>query len=209
MNNKYKDHSENRIKDFEFILDKNNKFNLIEFGPGSGKTLLSIKKKFKKSHLIGFDLSPVKIGNGINNKKFIINEDKISSISKEIKSSDYLIFLDVLEHTKDPFLFISQLVPKIKRNSYVVISCPNFASIRILIAWLKGNMPKESMGYFDETHLHWISMSKLADIFTQNNFDVIKKDYIFSKKIIYSIFQKLFPSRFCSQWILIVRKNSF
>ena len=146
MNNKYKNHSEDRIKDFEFILDKNNKFNLIEFGPGSGKTLLSIKKRFNKSHLIGFDLSPVKIKKGIKNKKFIINEDNISSIANDIKSSEYLILLDVLEHTRDPFSFINQIIPIIKKNSYVVISCPNFASIRMLKAWLNGNMPNESMG---------------------------------------------------------------
>jgi 2-polyprenyl-3-methyl-5-hydroxy-6-metoxy-1,4-benzoquinol methylase len=206
MKNKYKNHSENRIKDFEFILDKDNKFNLIEFGPGSGKTLLSIKKRFKKSHLIGFDLSPVKIGNGINNKKFIINEDNISSISKEIESSEYLIFLDVLEHTRDPFSFINQIIPIIKKNSYVVISCPNFASIRMIKAWLNGNMPKESMGYFDETHLHWLSMNQFANIFARNNFKIIKKGYIFSKKCSLSIVQKLLPSRLCSQWILIVKK---
>ena len=207
MNNKYENHSEDRIEDFEFILDKNNKFNLIEFGPGSGKTLLSIKRRFKKSHLTGFDLSPIKIKNDIKNKKFIINENNVSSITNDIKSSEYLIFLDVLEHTRDPFSFINQIIPLIKKNSYVVISCPNFASIRMLKAWLNGNMPKEKIGYFDETHLHWLSMSQLADIFVQNNFELIKKDYILSKKIIYSIIQKIFPSRFCSQWILIVRKK--
>lgn len=206
MNNKYKNHSEDRIKDFEFILDKNNKFNLIEFGPGSGKTLLSIKKRFKKSHLMGFDLSPLKIKYGIKNKKFIINEDNISSIAKDIKSSEYLIFLDVLEHTRDPFSFINQIIPIIKKNSYIVISCPNFASIRMLKAWLNGNMPKESMGYFDETHLHWLSVSQFVDIFTKNRFKLIKKEYIFSKKYILSIIQKLLPSRLCSQWILIVKK---
>jgi 2-polyprenyl-3-methyl-5-hydroxy-6-metoxy-1,4-benzoquinol methylase len=206
MNNKYKNHSEDRIKDFEFILDKNNKFNLIEFGPGSGKTLLSIKKRFNKSHLMGFDLSPVKIKNGIKNKKFIINEDNISSIAKDIKSSEYLILLDVLEHTRDPFSFINQIIPIIKKNSYVVISCPNFASIRMLKAWLNGNMPKESMGYFDETHLHWLSVSQFADIFAKNKFELIKKEYIFSKKYGFSIIQKLLPSRLCSQWILIVKK---
>jgi hypothetical protein len=207
MNNKYENHSENRIKDFEFILNKNKKFNLIEFGPGSGKTLLSIKKRFKNSYLTGFDLAPVKIKNGINNKKFIINEDNISSIKKDIKSSDYLIFLDVLEHTRDPITFINQMIPIIKKNSYVVISCPNFASIRMLKAWLSGDMPKGNMGYFDETHLQWLSMRQLANIFYKNNFELIKKDYIFSKKIIYLIIQKLFPSRFCSQWILIAKKK--
>jgi O-antigen biosynthesis protein len=207
MNNKYENHSDDRIKDFEFILDKKNQFNLIEFGPGSGKTLLSIKERFKKSHLTGFDLSPVKIKNGIKNKKFIINEDNIFSISRDVKLADYLIFLDVLEHTRDPLFFINQIIPKIKKNSYVVISCPNFASVRMLKAWLNGNMPKEKIGYFDETHLHWLSMNQFANIFTRNNFKIINKSYIFSKKPLVSLIQRLIPSRFCSQWILIIKKN--
>ena len=57
--------------------------------------------------------------------------------------------LDVLEHLSEPFHLIEKFETESNKGDILVISAPNFASVRMLLAWAKGFMPKEDIGYFD------------------------------------------------------------
>ena len=117
------------------------------------------------------------------------------------------MFLDTLEHLLNPINFIKNLSSFQKKGSHLVVSCPNFKSIRMLIAYVKGQLPKEKYGYFDETHLHWFTEVQLKNILMDNGFNIKKIKFIYSKNKLLNFIQKLFPSRLTIQFLIVAEKN--
>ena len=117
------------------------------------------------------------------------------------------MFLDTLEHLLNPIGFMKNLASFQKKGSYLVVSCPNFKSIRMLFAYIKGQLPKEKYGYFDETHLHWFTEVQLKKKFIANGFKIKKIKFIYSNNKLLSFIQKLFPSRLTIQFLIIAEKN--
>ena len=78
-----------------------------------------------------------------------------------INQSDFHLFNDVIEHLSSPYDFLKNFLLLTKVDSLIIISCPNFKSIRFLIAWLAGIFPKEESGFFDKTHLQWFTKKEI------------------------------------------------
>lgn len=202
--NKYEKFSGNRLSDFsEFIEEKKEGLTFVEFGIGSGMTLTAIKKKYHNSKVYGFDIDPT-----IKNFKIIkenLNYFKFSKYRKILEKTDYFLFLDVLEHLNDPIVFLKNLKKYTKKNATIIISCPNFSSLRMFCAWIKGSLPKEHHGYFDESHLHWFSPTNFHTFFNESGKNKSLSRYLFSKNILKKLVQKIYPRRLCSQFIFIVK----
>jgi len=202
--NKYKEFSEDRLSDFlEFIEKKRGNLTFVEFGAGSGLTLRGIKKKFPSSNIYGFDIHPP-----CNVRRVIktdLNQFYFFEYKEILKKADYFLLLDVLEHLNDPMNFLKRLTKYTKKNAVIIISCPNFSSLRMLFAWYRGILPKEHHGYFDETHLHWFSPVSFYDFFRKIGVNNFAMNYLFSKKISKKIVQKIYPRRLCSQFIFIAK----
>jgi len=202
--NKYEKFSGNRLSDFsEFVEEKNGELTFVEFGVGSGFTLKAIKKKYQNSEIYGFDIYPTN-----KNVKIIqenLNYFKFSKYKKILKKTDYFLLLDVLEHLIDPMLFLKNLTKYAKKNATIIISCPNFSSLRMFCAWINESLPKEHHGYFDENHLHWFSPISFYNFFGEINMHKTLSKYLFSKNILKKMVQKIYPKRLCSQFIFIVK----
>lgn len=206
--NKYIEYSPSRLNQvIKFIENNhiNNNFSLLEFGTGSGSTLKDFKVKFPKAFLCGFDAYPNLVDSIVIYKEDL-NKFNISKYKRIVKSADYLLFLDVLEHLLNPFDFLSKIIFISKQNSKVIISCPNFLSVRMFSAWLSGRLPLADHGFFDKTHLRWLSPVDFVIFFDKNNFSNIHFEYIFSKNFFLKFLQKLYPSRLCSQFIFVATK---
>lgn len=204
--NKYLHNSDNRVCDFINFLPKNSKnLTAIEFGPGSGRTLIGLLRLFPKAKLYGFDNKPAKL-KSIKIFKVDLDTFPILRFSQLFKKTDIFIFLDVLEHLYSPETFLSSVYINSNKGSLFIISCPNFASIRMLNAWLFGEIPKNDFGFFDKTHLHWFSVNSFSHFFKQESCSSVVCEYIFSKNKFYASLQKLLPNRLCSQFILIAKK---
>lgn len=201
--NKYEKFSENRLTDFLDIIEKKKSLTFVEFGSGSGLTLKGIKKKYPNSKVYGFDIHPAKNIHRIFKED--LNQFKFIKYQKILKKTDYFLLLDVLEHLNDPMDFLKNLTKHTKKNAVIVISCPNFLSLRMFFAWIKGKLPKEHHGYFDESHLHWFSPSNFYDFFRRININNLTLRYLFSKKYSKKLLQKIYPMRLCSQFIFVVK----
>ena len=192
----------------KYILESHNDsefFTIIEFGTGSGETLKDLKKSYPKANLYGFDINPNPLNSIIVYKQNLDNFD-FAKYKSVIKSADYFLYLDVLEHLIDPLNFLSNIIFDSKINSKIIISCPNFLSIRMFIAWFFGRLPLAEYGFFDRTHLRWFSPLDFYDFFRGKKYANISCDYIYSKNIYLRAFQRLYPSRLCSQFIFIAVK---
>ena len=206
MKNRYVTISKSRLFQFEDQIPWGKIKQVIEFGSSFGETLNNIGTKNKIKKLIGFDLQKPK-----SKKITFYNEDlnqiNLKKYGKQIKNGDLFLFLDTLEHLLNPVEFLKNLAFMQKKGSHLVVSCPNFKSIRMLFAYIKGQLPKEKYGYFDETHLHWFTEIQLNNILNNFGYKTNEIRFIYSENKLLKFIQRLFPSRLTIQFIIIAEKN--
>lgn len=201
--NRYANASAGRLEQFhDFIKDISNELVLVEFGPGSGDTLRQIEKVYSSAVLTGFDMAPTKVSNKCHVHKSDLNSFEFSDYAEIIHAANVFLMLDVLEHLLDPIDFLLRLNDLSEKSARYVISCPNFGSIRMLSAWINGQIPRNEFGFFDKTHLHWFSPAEFILLFRSLNFSKVRTSYIFSKNRFIRSIQKIWPSRLCSQFIV-------
>jgi 2-polyprenyl-3-methyl-5-hydroxy-6-metoxy-1,4-benzoquinol methylase len=206
MQNRYIEISKSRLTQFEDQISWKKINQVIEFGSSYGDTLedIGIKKKIK--NLIGYDLQKPQ-NSIINFCKEDLNQINLKKYNKQLKNTDLFLCLDTLEHLLNPISFIKNLASFQKKGSHLVVSCPNFKSIRMLIAYIKGQLPKDKYGYFDETHLHWFTEQQLRNILIENGFKIKKIKFIYSKNKIINFAQRFIPSRLTIQFMIIAIKK--
>ena len=170
--------------------------NTIELGCCSGETIINLSK-MSKQNFLGYDIA-IEAKNR-NNLKFITIDlnTEINNIFSNDNRSLYFA-LDVIEHLSNPFRLIKKFEAEANKGDILVISSPNFASVRMLLAWLKGILPKEDVGYFDYSHMHWLAPKSFLDIRSY-----IYKCYIFSERKHIRAIQCIWPSRLCSQFFAV------
>jgi len=206
FNNRYKKISRSRLSQFDGQIPWNSIKHVIEFGSSYGDTLEQIRVNKEISNLIGFDLQKP-VSNNILFFKEDLNLISLNKYSSEIKKTDLLLFLDTLEHLLNPIQFLKDLALMQKKGSFLVISCPNFKSVRMFIAYIKGQLPKEKYGYFDETHLHWFTEAQLKNILQDLGYKIKKIKFIYSKNKLLRLVQKIFPSRLTIQFLIVAEKT--
>ena len=206
MQNRYIEISKSRLTQFKDQVPWGKINQVIEFGSSYGDTLEDIGIKNKIKNLIGFDLQKPQ-SSKINFYKEDLNQINLKKYNKQLKDTDLFLCLDTLEHLLNPISFIKNLASFQKKGSHLVVSCPNFKSIRMLIAYIKGQLPKDKYGYFDETHLHWFTEQQLRDILIENGFKIKKIKFIYSKNKIINFAQRFIPSRLTIQFMIIAIKK--
>ena len=206
MKNRYIEISKSRLSQFEENIPWQKINQVIEFGSSYGNTLEDIGIKNKIKNLIGFDLQEPK-SSKVTFYREDLNQINLKKYSKQLKDGDLFLFLDTLEHLLNPISFIKSLASSQKKGSYLVVSCPNFKSIRMLIAYVKGQLPKDKNGYFDETHLHWFTEVQLKNILQDLGYKIKKIKFIYSQNKILNVIQRIFPSRLTIQFLIVAEKN--
>ena len=130
-----------------------------------------------------------------------MNDFDFESYESVIKKADIFLILDVLEHLIDPWSFLEKLLHYSKNGSSIIITCPNFRSIRFLLAYFRGELPLKEFGFFDKTHIRWLTPQSLTKRINSKNYDHSHR-YLKSKKMNLKLLQYFWPSRFCSQFLL-------
>tara|TARA_Y200000002_G_scaffold343170_1_gene315492 strand:+ start:174 stop:803 length:630 start_codon:yes stop_codon:yes gene_type:complete len=199
--NRYSARSPSRFQDISKYIESSDEF-FIEFGCASGETLGEILNISPSKRVLGFDLE-VNPNLGFKPYKCDMNNFDFNEHSTDLSQADVFLFLDVLEHLNEPWNFLNKLSTFMKIGSRIIISCPNFSSVRFLRAYLKGEMPLEEFGYFDRTHLRWFTPNSLIKSLYNKNFKA-SFSFLKSKKSHVRILQTLWPSRLCSQFTLFL-----
>lgn len=82
---------------------------------------------------------------------------------------DYILFLDVLEHLKDPEKVLKSFIPYLNKKGKIIISVPNVAFISIRLALLRGKFNYRNQGILDENHLHFFTKKTLLKLIKDSN----------------------------------------
>lgn len=98
---------------------------------GSGRKCISHGIKCKKSITIDMDSKA--------------NPDIIHDITRGIplpdESVDIIVAGEILEHIYNSREFVQEIRRVLKRNGYLILSCPNICSLRYRLAFLIGRIP--------------------------------------------------------------------
>lgn len=100
---------------------------------------------------------------------------------KELKNEryDYIVGLDVLEHTKNPEKILELLRKLLCENGKIILSVPNLAHNAVIIKLIKNQFDYSDLGLLDRTHIHFFSRESIRKMVKKADLYVDKEDAIY------------------------------
>ncbi len=89
---------------------------------------------------------------------------------------DVIMFLDVLEHLRDPHAVLSASRDWLRPGGRVLCSLPNVAHWRVRLALARGRFDYADNGLMDRTHLRWFTRSSARELVTASGYAVTWED---------------------------------
>lgn len=89
---------------------------------------------------------------------------------------DSILFVDVLEHVKEPLAVLKAAQKFLKPGGFVYVSIPNVAHISVRIELLEGNFDYEDTGLLDHTHLRFFTAKTVLKLFHDAGMEVVHRD---------------------------------
>lgn len=129
----------------------------------------------------------------------------IEEIEPKIKEGyfDYIVFGDILEHTKNPQKILEKYQKFLKPNGKIIISLPNIAFLKIRLELLFGKFDYTKVEILDESHLRFYTRASAKRMIEKSGLKIRK--IVPAGKIIY--FLKIFPTLFAFQFIYFCEKK--
>jgi len=168
------------------------------------------------------------IGIEINREVAQIAQKKIDKVITEniekIKLNNYfsykyfdcIIFADVLEHLKDPWKVLKEVVNFLSSEGIIIASIPNVRHFSTIISLcLKGYWPYKDRGIHDKNHLRFFTFKNIKEMFYISGLEIlcIKRNYrIIEKPSKFNMLSKYFaiiPFRdlLTFQYIVVARRK--
>jgi 2-polyprenyl-3-methyl-5-hydroxy-6-metoxy-1,4-benzoquinol methylase len=91
---------------------------------------------------------------------------------------DVILFLDVLEHLKDPLSVLRNALELLSERGYVVISLPNVAHAAMRAQLLQGRFPYTATGLLDDTHLRFFDPTSVHQFLRDAGLAVLDEDRV-------------------------------
>lgn len=154
---------------------------ILEIGCGSGRLAVALAEA---GYLVdGYDLSPVrvKLAKEIVSKHYTNLEGLLNFYSGDLddpipgsrNAYDVTLLCAVLEHVPNEFELLRQCYQRTKRGGHIIVSVPNIAYIKHILALLFGRVPKtgtpnRDMAYWelhgwDGGHFHYFTKAQLSE----------------------------------------------
>jgi SAM-dependent methyltransferase len=145
---------------------------VLEIGCGSGQTLEWLKSNGYCEWAGGVEpYAPNPNSKLIDEFWRLDIEQKIPDLPD--KSIDLLLFLDVLEHLRDPWTTLQNLSKLVKDDGQIIISLPNIRNYRIVFdLFFKGKFNYSNDGILDRTHLRFFTYESAVQLIELADFTV-------------------------------------
>ena len=96
---------------------------------------------------------------------------------------DLIVYGDVLEHLKNPWLVLQESRKLLNENGYIVASIPNIAHGAICLSLLNGQFNYSSYGLLDNSHIRFFTKDSIISLFEKSGYRIEELD-----RTIYPIF---------------------
>ncbi len=92
---------------------------------------------------------------------------------------DVIIFADVLEHLRDPWLALRRTQSLLTQTGYILISLPNVVHWETRRAFLAGRFEYAANGILDNTHLRFFTYDTAVKLIREAGFEIHVFDVVF------------------------------
>lgn len=105
---------------------------------------------------------------------------------------DYIVFGDVLEHLIEPMSVLKTIKNRLNKGGVVIATVPNIRYWKTSLSLLLFDQWRYTdWGILDYTHLRFFTKSSLVEILVQNDFTIIKAEWVIQEKSISYYINKL------------------
>jgi 2-polyprenyl-3-methyl-5-hydroxy-6-metoxy-1,4-benzoquinol methylase len=92
---------------------------------------------------------------------------------------DCIVFADVLEHLRDPWMVVRWAHGQLADDGVIVVAVPNVAHVQTLWALLvRRRWPYRAVGIFDRTHLRFFTRRNLPDLFAGTDLEIVQLERV-------------------------------
>ncbi len=142
---------------------------IIDIGSSNAKYLKRLKEE-KNCY--------IKTVNQYSNlKNSIVDEEEIVDLNVELPNNinkfKFIFLLDIVEHLRDPELFVKNLHLKTNNNQIVIASTANVAFIVVRLMLFFGFFNYGNRGILDKTHTRLFTFNSFKKLF-ENDYEIIK-----------------------------------
>lgn len=102
--------------------------------------------------------------------------DNLDAVPWPGETFDVLLFLDVLEHLKEPERAIRLLAQGLQSSGLMMVSLPNVANWYVRYSLLRGRFDYQPAGILDRTHLRFFTRTSAERILVDAGFEIVHRD---------------------------------
>jgi len=148
---------------------------VLEFGCGSGATLVALREKGLAKKAVGVEIHPPSFERAkkVLDKAYLIDLDN-DKLTLKKASFDAILFPDVLEHLRDPWAILARSHELLKPDGFVIVSVPNIRHYTVLFALLRGRWDYTNEGIMDKTHLRFFTKETMSEALSDAGFEVVE-----------------------------------
>jgi len=186
---------------------------LLDVGCGTGATGLAIKKQFGHHvEVVGIEVNAEAAslaGTGID--KVIVGDVENVALPFEEEYFDCIIYGDVLEHLRDPWLLLKKHRQILKGGGCVVASIPNIAHYKVLRMLHKKEWRYENSGIMDFDHIRFFTINSIKRMFAEADLEITRISSVVRaskiKKTIYKFLPNLIVDDVTEQYLILAKKS--
>ncbi|MEW6351146.1 MAG: class I SAM-dependent methyltransferase [Thermodesulfobacteriota bacterium] len=148
---------------------------VLEVGCGAGGTGRALKE-LGIGHTIGLELNPAiaEVARTHYDRLLIGDAETMPMDSIPRQSLDCILYPDVLEHFRDPWLVFERNLDLLRPGGYVVASIPNvryYRAVKGLV--LRGEWEYQDAGILDRGHLRFFTLKSILRLFEENGLTIL------------------------------------
>jgi glycosyltransferase involved in cell wall biosynthesis/ubiquinone/menaquinone biosynthesis C-methylase UbiE len=155
---------------------------VLDVGCSIGTLGKDIKNKREGAKVIGVESDQHMAEIARNKLDYVIVRD-VENIDLGIKFPlnyfDCMIFADVLEHLRNPWKVLKDIVNFLDNDGIVISSLPNVRHYSVILNLIRGSWPYRERGIQDKTHLRFFTLRNIHELFKQADLVIteVKRNY--------------------------------
>lgn len=155
-------------------IDKDKK--VLEFGCHSG-LLTKLLVEQKSCVVDGIELNQIALEKALLwlNNGYVADIEDIDSWENMLNNTkyDYILFLHVLEHLRNPTEVLIKALKFLKKDGIIIIGLPNISNVKDRLKISLGRFEYEDSGVMDRTHIKMFNYFTALDLIKNTNLKVI------------------------------------